>query len=436
MKQVIFCPISKRKGQVRTIGRDLNGKELGKGITQRKNGVYQACVHIKGYGKPIYASSKDLKEIRRKKEAILERCKCSLRVDARNITLNNWFDEWMELYVVGKVKKSTISNYIVEYGMCREYIGNTAIDRLHTFLIQRMVNELLRKGYKKSSVQIVISVLSMCLERAVIARIILFNPCKGVVVKNDAQFTPVNIEKRDLKRLSNETLESFFKYANGTRYYELFVILMNTEMRIGEACALEWKDIDFTQKYISVYKTIGRPMIYYDNKGNKLETPYYLTQITSPKKDSSVRRIPLTNAAEKAFYDWKLKQERDKKKMGKKWGKSNVLLKNYPGLIFTTQTGECYLPKPANQECRRIAKIMNKDKLREAEQKGEVYEPVRVHPHLFRHTFISLCYESGMDPSAIMNIVGHKHIEMLEHYTHLDNSFIDKEFDKVRIIIQ
>ena len=49
----------------------LNGKELGKGITQLRNGTYQARVYIKGNDKPIYASSKRLEEVKQKREKIL-----------------------------------------------------------------------------------------------------------------------------------------------------------------------------------------------------------------------------------------------------------------------------------------------------------------------------------------------------------------------------
>ena len=44
----------------------LNGKELGKGITQLRNGTYQARVYIKGNDKPIYASIRRSKTKERK----------------------------------------------------------------------------------------------------------------------------------------------------------------------------------------------------------------------------------------------------------------------------------------------------------------------------------------------------------------------------------
>lgn len=372
----------------------LNGKELGKGITQLRNGTYQARVYIKGNDKPIYASSKRLEEVKQKREKILEQYNLGLQTDASKKTLNDWFDEWMELYVVGKVKPRTVQNYIREYERCKSYIGHIKVNQLQPTYIQKMVNELFKKGYKRATVN--------------------------------------NIEENDSDRLTDEQIKKFFNAAAGTRYYELFVILLNTGMRIGEACALEWKDIDFEKRSVYIYKTIGTSLIYYDKYGEKLKEPYYLTQITSPKKEVSVRKIPLTETAIKAFEDWRIKQEKDIKKLGKKWGKDNVLLKQYPELIFTTQKGNCYMPNVAGKECTRIAQKMNTDEKNVAESEGREYRYIRVHPHMFRHTFISLCYEAEMDTSVILRISGHKHIKMMKYYTHLEENFVNKEFDKIR----
>ena len=55
-------------------------------------------------------------------------------------------------------------------------------------------------------------------------------------------------------------------------------------------------------------------------------------------------------------------------------------------------------------------------------------ELIRIHPHLFRHLFITRCVESGMDPSLIKYISGHAEIEMTEHYAHPSEEYILKEY--------
>ncbi|GLG86966.1 hypothetical protein comes_15110 [Coprococcus comes] len=127
-------------------------------ITQLRNGTYQARVYIKGNDKPIYASSKRLEEVKQKREKILEQYNLGLQTDASKKTLNDWFDEWMELYVVGKVKPRTVQNYIREYERCKSYIGHIKVNQLQPTYIQKMVNELFKKGYKRATVKQSVSV--------------------------------------------------------------------------------------------------------------------------------------------------------------------------------------------------------------------------------------------------------------------------------------
>ena len=47
---------------------------------------------------------------------------------------------------------------------------------------------------------------------------------------------------------------------------------------------MEWKDVDFQNNYLHVYKTINIVPVYYDDNGNKLDRPYYIKQITSQKE--------------------------------------------------------------------------------------------------------------------------------------------------------
>ena len=90
------------------------------------------------------------------------------------------------------------------------------------------------------------------------------------------------------------------------------------------------------------------------------------------------------------------------------------------------------MPSVAGKECARIAQKMNVEEKKVAESESRECQYVRVHPHMFRHTFISLCYEAGMDTSVILRISGHKHIKMMKYYKHLDEKFVNKEFDKMR----
>ena len=128
-------------------------------------------------------------------------------------------------------------------------------------------------------------------------------------------------------------------------------------MRIGEACALEWKDVDFDKEQIVVYKTLNYTKIYYDDHGKRLSEPYYTVQITTPKRTASNRIIPMNKQTRNAFLSWKEKQDIDK--IHSNWGKKNKLLDKDPGLVFTSKLGNCFLPVSASKECKRICSIAN-----------------------------------------------------------------------------
>ena len=55
-----------------------------------------------------------------------------------------------------------------------------------------------------------------------------------------------------------------------------------------------------------------------------------LFRLQHQRKSASNRKVPLTDAVIAAFMSWKEKQDRDKEKLGKNWGKTNILLKNIP----------------------------------------------------------------------------------------------------------
>ena len=73
----------------------------------------------------------------------------------------------------------------------------------------------------------------------------------------------------------------------------------------------------FDHFYIDIYNIVP---VYYDDNGNKLDRPYYIKQITSPKRTASIRKIPLFKAAVDALYSWREKQLADKRKYKKSGG--------------------------------------------------------------------------------------------------------------------
>ena len=307
-------------------------------------------------------------------------------------------------------------------------LENKKLYDLKPIHFQMLVNHLYEEGYKSTSVKPIISVIDQCLERAVVNRIISYNPCAGVILQEKKSFKPVKQVEKTEKCLTEREIQLFFEAMEDGRYVEVFRILLHTGMRSGELCALEWDDIDTDTGLIRIYKTLNRITKYYDESGMKLEKPEHVIQITTPKREASNRYIPMIDDVTEAFAIWKRKQEYDKKKLGEKWGKNNELMREYPHLIFTTTSGNCLTPGTLAVECRRICSVTNR-KNREVEG-GKECEEIKIYPHLFRHTFVTRCYEAGVDPMTIALIVGHSREKMVIHYTHISKEFQKKDFVK------
>lgn len=161
-----------------------------------------------------------------------------------------------------------------------------------------------------------------------------------------------------------------------------------TGMRIGEICALQWRDIDFEEKIINVNKTIQR--IY--NPLDELEPSKVI--ITPGKTKNSIREIPISNDIVKIL---------------------KTLKENDDFYILSNKK------KPI--EPRTYRKFYNKF------MKAAGIEPIKF--HALRHTFASINIENGTDVKTISEILGHSDISItLKTYTHISNKSKAKAIDK------
>lgn len=76
------------------MGKDLKGRELGKGLYQRKDGRYEARTKINGSDVSIYGFN--LRELKKEFQELKEEAQNSIDFRRKHITLNEWFEEWFQ----------------------------------------------------------------------------------------------------------------------------------------------------------------------------------------------------------------------------------------------------------------------------------------------------------------------------------------------------
>jgi integrase len=140
--------------------------------------------------------------------------------------------------------------------------------------------------------------------------------------------------------------------------------------------------------------------------------------------------IPMNAEVRQAFLDCKKKQDEDKKKYRKKWGRENPLADALPDPVFTTSPGNPYLPGSAYQETRCIIDMVNRKEEKLAIEEHREPHLIYFSPHMLRHTFVTHCVESGMDYASIRKITGHADLKMTEYYTHLEQEHLKHSYQK------
>ena len=399
------------------MGKNLKGKELGKGIRQRKDGRYEARAVVEGINISIIKSS--LKECLEEFKEAKKIASNNMDIKRINITLNEWFEEWFEQYKKPYIKETSIyplrSKY---YNIFGNTLGDKKVTEINNIDIQSVINSMRDNGRAASSMRTALSTIRECLESAKNNRIIQVNPCFDIKVYWE--------NKTTLRRfLSKEEQELFLNKSknNGNWYYEMFYIMLHTGMRIGEVGGLKWEDVDFKNKCIHINRSLSCQY----EKGKKI------MRLTTPKTHNSYREIPFMGEVENMFNAQYKKQQTYKENLGDRWREE----KGFENFVFTSSMGSPVTRYIAEKQINKIVKEINEEEMFNAVKENRVpalFE--KVYPHALRHTFCSRCFECNMNPKVVQKIMGHQHYSTtIDIYTHVTNEKIEDEISKFNIAL-
>ena len=383
------------------MGKDINGKNLGKGLSQRKDGRYEARAVINGVKINLY--DKSINRLKRTFEAEKLRV---LENSVRNLpsmTVAEWYQEWFEKCKSPQLK-SEISRKIYDRKLRNTYIkvlGLKMVDEVTQLDIQMATNELADFGtYNRRGLTEALHALRDCFDVAIANKLISVNPVVGIYIRDGNN---ISKERRVLEHWEQDL---FIDEVKSSYYYEPYMILLLTGMRIGEFSGLQWEDIDFVNKRIKICRSMSTAYI----NGVKIE------EMSTPKTYNSYREIPFFGDVENHFKEWKKKQEYYKRKLGKRWRARQEL----GNIVFTTTMGSPITRYNIVHDLKKV-----EENIRLKEQRAAMIEgrPPRkfkhLHPHAFRHTFATRCFEKGLDPVVVQNIMGHSNYSTTISYTHV-----------------
>ena len=371
------------------------GKKLATGFRQRADGRYESRFTIAGKRYSVYADT--LKGCKEKDAELREQIKNGMYSTNRSITLDKYYEEW-KVSRKGTVKGNTALGVESRYkNHIKPVLGYRKIVDIEKREIVKLQQELAKKQ-KASSVNTIIVQLKNILNDAVSDGIIPKSPAMGVKL--------LKVEERASdtyhRALTEEEQKIFMQEVVREWHYELIALLLCTGMRIGEASALMWQDIDYKNNVIHITKTISRT-----DKGKYI--------VGTPKSRTSIRDIPLNEAIKEILKKQKEKQNR---MHGNLISMSQNIFENlYGGMVYNASVN-----KAITQTLKRL------------EEKGVYIEHFSA--HALRDTFATRYIEQGGSPQVLKTILGHNSLAMtMDLYSHVLPNTKQKEMESVRIVI-
>ena len=315
----------------------------------------------------------------------------------RNMTFEELSAIWMKQHVESKLAPKTIESYRQMLPYVIKTIGQYKITKLNPYIIETLYNKLRDRPTEKKLTDNTIlhyyTMINVIFNKAVKWKFLEVNPNQYIdrpkVAKKEIPYYNLEQVKYLFNSIKNEPL----------KYQAIIYLAIDTGARRGELTGLEWSDIDFVNKTISINKVTQT----FEGK---------IIKKNNPKNNSSVRTIQITENTIEILKIYKREQEELKMVLGNKWINTNKVLTNdFGGLIHPDTPSKIFY------------KLIKKCGL------------PHIKFHSLRHTSASLLIASGVHTKVISKRLGHSSISTTDAiYSHIFSSLDSEAADKLSTV--
>ncbi|MGY1875662.1 tyrosine-type recombinase/integrase [Nocardia gipuzkoensis] len=227
----------------------MSWRAIGEGtLYRRKDGRWEGAAYlgtVSGKVRRIRVYGKTRKEANEKLTVRMADVQRGIPIPDRTWTVAGYLEYWMREIAPSKLRPSTMELYESAIRLhLGPMVGSYSLERLTVPILQQLLNQQLAQGKPLRTVQLIRTILSAALTRAM---------REEVVTRNVARLVELETGKREeIIPWTIEEANRFLHYTQNHPLFPAFLMLVVYGIRRGEALGLRWSDIDWERNIIHV----------------------------------------------------------------------------------------------------------------------------------------------------------------------------------------
>ena len=285
----------------------------------------------------------------------------------KNITLHDYITLWLDLFKKKEVKTGTFHRMETSNILLGKYdIGAEKVVELSPLDVQLYINQIANDGYSLSTIKKQLDLIRASLRKAVSLKIISDNPALEISIPSKSMLKKKTKKIVPYDETDQTKLQKYIQNHTDDSAVMCVAFMIETGLRVGEALALKWSDVQIEKHKVHVHATVVNT---HDSKHSFVQD--------SPKTNTSNRTIPLNQRA-------------------------TVILNT----VRRNSDNEFIFGKKKNKHLDYF--VLRNTIMAMCKEAGVEYRGT----HVFRHTFATNCFYKGIDVKILSRLLGHCNVSV------------------------